>query len=635
MADTRQVVRWSLERQCPFRRGTDCFRPANTITQLTKLQVWASASQFGGIHDGICVTGWKIVHDKTGKRHRVPDHGHAVDDHLNRSGDIELVEQTCAGCEANVDPKLLSEVTGCYGTLNIQPDAPDLDEQLWHVIQQRDLEDRFQAAFPVTHPLWYGLWMHSPLKRLQAEVLYELLNAGYGREHLADDSIGTFLRALKSAIQWELPLHVELVPLGHFDLGCHTIFPHCPRCKATARLALGEDFDLHASQECQVCGQGFVPNGHRSSRRNLNRDSDALRANLGEERYEQFVRAYLTKQGCSKEKADELLVTMRDQPLLRQIAEVSSRRCATIQKLRDLQSQPIALSELPRHKSVALNDEIDLELVLVPAGTFSMGSAANAADNNAKPQHLVTLKQPFYIGRFPVTQAQWIALMGPTRFFVNDSDLPVADASWLDAQAFCQELCRQQRRVFRLPSEAEWEYACRAGTTTRYAFGDLLSLDQANFAPLKSCSPMTNQSEFPSFLNFEPMAEPDHEKVDTPDLKLTRVGSYPPNAWGLYDMHGNVNEWCEDVWHASYEGAPIDGSDWLIGEDQQPQRAVRGGCYRSNELACTSAARHSYRADAVSRETTQQILDKANGESISEILTNFAVSVGFRVVCEV
>lgn len=636
MADTLQVVHWSLERKCPFRQGADCFLPVKSMKQLTDLQVWASASQFGGVQDSICVTGWKIVKDKTGKRYRIPNQGYQVNEQLNQFGGVETVQQTCSGCEANVDRKLSSEITGCYGSLNIRPDSPEVEEQLWRVIEQRDLESRLCAAFPETDPLWYGLWIQSPLKRLQAEVLYELLDAGYGREHLDDESIGTFLRALKAAIQWELPLHVELTPLGHFDLGCHTIYPHCPRCKAAVRASLREDNNLHARQECQVCGQAFLPNDHRSSTRNINSGADnSLETNLGEWRYNQFARHHLMKQGCAAEKADELLVAMKDEPLLRQIADVQSRRYATIQKLREQCPHATAVSELPRHKSVPLNDEIDLELVLVPAGSFSMGSADTETESNAAPEHQVTVDRPFYIGRFPVTQAQWIALMGPSRFLVNDCDLPVDDSSWLDAQAFCQELCRQQRRVFRLPSEAEWEYVCRAGTTTRYAFSDLLTPEQANFAPLKSRSPITNQNEFPSFLSYEPTVEPVNEELDTTDRQLTRVGTYWPNAWGIYDMHGNVNEWCEDVWHPSYERAPIDGSYWLIGDDQEPQRVARGGCYRSNELACTSAARHHFRADAGSREATEQILKKTAGTSISAILETLAFRYGFRVVCEI
>jgi formylglycine-generating enzyme required for sulfatase activity len=167
-----------------------------------------------------------------------------------------------------------------------------------------------------------------------------------------------------------------------------------------------------------------------------------------------------------------------------------------------------------------------LEMIAIPSGEFMMGGS----QPNEQPIHKVKLKA-FLMGKYPVTQKQWQAIMGnnPSKFPRADS--PVEQVSWKDAQEFCQKLSQKTGKKYRLPSEAEWEYACRAGSKTEYYFGD----DAKQLGDYAWYNENSNQ-------------------------KTHVVGQKKSNAWGLYDMHGNVWEWCEDIWHGDYEGAPTDGS---------------------------------------------------------------------------
>ena len=209
-----------------------------------------------------------------------------------------------------------------------------------------------------------------------------------------------------------------------------------------------------------------------------------------------------------------------------------------------------------RSFSENLGNDVILEMVAIPGGTFMMGSPKGEGNDDEKPQHEVTVP-PFYMGKYPVTQAQYQQVMrkNPSRF--QGDDRPVEQVDWYDAVKFCQELSKQIRTEYRLLTEAEWEYACRAGTTTPYHFDETITEQLANYGG--------NVGE------------------------TTPVGKYPPNAFGLYDMHGNVWEWCQDDWHKNYEGAPTDCIAWVSGNSNP--KVMRGGSWIDYPEYCRSAAR--------------------------------------------
>lgn len=216
---------------------------------------------------------------------------------------------------------------------------------------------------------------------------------------------------------------------------------------------------------------------------------------------------------------------------------------------------------------------VPLEMVKVPAGSLLMGSPEDEFKREKEyesPQHQVSLKS-FYIGRFEVTQAQWEAVMGTNPSTFKGKDLPVDSVDWNEANAFCRKLSQMTGRRYRLPTEAEWEYACRATTTTAFHFGETITTDLANYDG-----------------NSSYKREPRGRLLS----KTTPVGSYGvANKFGLFDMHGNLHEWCQDVLHNGYEGAPTDGSAWERPYGDTIQRVLRGGSWSSDPDFCRSAVR--------------------------------------------
>jgi len=211
-----------------------------------------------------------------------------------------------------------------------------------------------------------------------------------------------------------------------------------------------------------------------------------------------------------------------------------------------------------------LGDGFVLEMVYIPGGTFQMGGTENSSE---QALHQVTVK-PFFIGKYAITQEQWQAVMGNNPSYFKGAKRPVETVLWQDAVEFCAKLSQKTGKNYRLPREAEWEYACRAGTTTPFHFGETITPDLVNY-----------KGNYP----YASAPKGLYRQETTP------VGSFPPNAFGLYDMHGNVWEWCSDRWHDNYNGAPTDGSSWETGGSDYC--VLRGGSWNHYAVYCRSAYR--------------------------------------------
>jgi len=250
-----------------------------------------------------------------------------------------------------------------------------------------------------------------------------------------------------------------------------------------------------------------------------------------------------------------------------------------------------------------LGDGVTLDMVYIPGGTFLMGSPEGKGDTDEHPQHQVTVP-PFFMAKYPITQPQWQAVANwpkikwdlepdPSTSF-KGNNRPVENVTCYDAVEFCARLLQRTGRPYRLPSEAQWEYACRAGTTTPFYFGETLTSDLANYRGTVTYA---------------------NEPTGKYREETTPVGQFPPNAFGLYDLHGNVWEWCADPWHKNYQGAPTQGEVW----DQQNEndnryqtynienlvnllssnegRVLRGGSWDDDPWYCRCAYRYRFEPD--------------------------------------
>jgi formylglycine-generating enzyme required for sulfatase activity len=226
---------------------------------------------------------------------------------------------------------------------------------------------------------------------------------------------------------------------------------------------------------------------------------------------------------------------------------------------------------------------VSLRMMQIPAGEFLMGSPEGESDrrNSESPRHRVRV-EPFFMGKYPVTQAQYQAVMDINPSYFKGGTCPVEQVSWHDATEFCSRLSRQTEKLYRLPTEAEWEYACRAGTTTPFHFGETITTDLANYRG-------TDNPEYEWSGSYGDGPKGEYRETTTPVEHFDIA-----NRFGLCDMHGNVWEWCQDHWHDTYEGAPSDGSAWIDSEaSEDASRVLRGGSWYYNPRICRSATRGS------------------------------------------
>lgn len=215
-----------------------------------------------------------------------------------------------------------------------------------------------------------------------------------------------------------------------------------------------------------------------------------------------------------------------------------------------------------------------IEMTYIPPGEFVMGSSNELFSES--PAHRVMIANAFHVGRYPITQAQWHSVTSSNpSVFLDACEQPVDNVSWDQATAYCELLSQRCGLCVRLPSEAEWEYACRAGTTGEFFF-------------TKACH-FVDESAIPSALS---RALTDYAWFDLNSGGTTHpVGLKRPNAWDLYDMVGNVWEWCSDVWHVDYTRAQADGSSRTDGAAEQPRRCLRGGAWNMDAFRCRSTYR--------------------------------------------
>ena len=293
--------------------------------------------------------------------------------------------------------------------------------------------------------------------------------------------------------------------------------------------------------------------------------------------------------------------------LITALAQQQGRKPSTSKPAQPAKPAPSARASRP-----IITNSIGMEFVEIPAGSFWMGSEnappncprddpfterneyqdcmnrynSNKFDDQETPRHRVTISYSFKIGKYEVTQEQWYKVMGNNPSFCKSEKVggdsrkhPVENVSWNDVREFIRRLnSMEQTNTYRLPSEAEWEYACRAGTTTQFAFGSSLSTAQANF-----------NGNYP----YGSAAKGIYREKTLP------VGSFAPNAFGLFDMHGNVYEWCEDDMndmHSSYNGAPTDGSAWIDAR-RATYLILRGGGWKLGVGDCRSACRSFHSPD--------------------------------------
>ena len=325
---------------------------------------------------------------------------------------------------------------------------------------------------------------------------------------------------------------------------------------------------------------------------------EALRQQLLERRAAEAEKARLEREEAQRKLVQARAAAAYIAEQKRARLEEAARAQAVLTQLMPTPASPVADTEGVLRDRFLGGDARGPELVLLPTGRFQMGSpeherkiAMEAGSQRGwlareLPQHWVGIEKPIAMGRYPVTVGEWRVFVASTGWrpsgetdwdapgFAQTDRHPVVGVNWFDAIRYVRWLSEATGKSYRLPSEAEWEYACRAGTKTAFSFGDTITTELANY-----------DGNFT--YNGGPRGE--YRRGTTP------VGAFPANPWGLFDMHGNVWEWVQDVVHDNYEGAPLDGSAWEEGGDQA-RRILRGGSWLYNPRYLRSALRNGFSA---------------------------------------
>jgi formylglycine-generating enzyme required for sulfatase activity len=367
------------------------------------------------------------------------------------------------------------------------------------------------------------------------------------------------------------------------------------RIEAEARAAAQAAAQLaaHRQRQQQLQQEKLARLAAEESRRVR---KEELRRQLAERRALEAEKVRLEREQAQRKQAQAKAAAAYLAQQQRARAEQAARSQAELEVLMPTPASPVADLEGVLRDRFLDGEGKGPELVLLPTGRFQMGSpeherkiAMEAGSQKGwlareLPQHWVGIEKPVAMGRYPVTVGEWRTFVRATGWtqsgevnweapgFPQTDAHPVVGVNWYDALDYLRWLSEATGRHYRLPSEAEWEYACRAGTKTAFSFGDTISTGQANY-----------DGNF----TYNGGARGEYRRGTTPG------GMFPPNPWGLYDMHGNVWEWVQDVVHDNYEGAPLDGSAWEEGGDQA-RRILRGGSWLYNPRYLRSALRNGF-----------------------------------------
>lgn len=287
MSQTRQIVSWSLEHLCPYRRTEESCKDADN-EELFWLRLLGDALEEGDVFEGICLVDFLQILDDAGSPHSIPLHGFKLTD-LQQQHRVE----PCRKCVANLGGEL---VAGCTGRLPVRlPYSLELEEELWSRIRSLNLEPDLRAHFQITSPLWYGLWISSPLSVEQRSLLLSLFE---------DEQAPEFAHFRDGLRLTDIPIHVDLAPPGHASFGFYQDLPHCPRCKASPAIHRAETGDA-----CCVCGHQSQMRARPDSEREIPPPT-TLTQLLGDEE-QAFVHRWLLSRGTAEETAAKLAFNQR------------------------------------------------------------------------------------------------------------------------------------------------------------------------------------------------------------------------------------------------------------------------------------------------------------------------------------
>lgn len=333
MADTLQIVTWALEKTCLLRDEKQAKSTSEAFEAVGRARMYSenlrNKTREFGIFDDVYVTSYTFYNCPKSKKGRpsvpYPTSGFLISKEFKSLDGPTGLFAMCSSCQANTTR---SEIAGCCGKLHQRPDSQETEEQIRGIIFRLGLERQFEEMFPKTTPIWYGLWAVSPVPTQSLELLRTIISTmrdEYALEmeinHKVDKKLlwefTHFVKATEVAQQQNIPLHVNLLPLGHTDFGWHTIFPHCPFCKAAARIERWQRKYPTALYDCHVCGRRYSPAETAQGKR-MNKEQDDLREVLGTARFLEFVKEYLIVHGETAESAGEIIREKEAQEIAKQ-----------------------------------------------------------------------------------------------------------------------------------------------------------------------------------------------------------------------------------------------------------------------------------------------------------------------------